>query len=106
AGSTVVVRVTATNSAGSATAVSAPVAVLSTAPASVDLPTIRGDAVEGSTVTADAGTWNGSPTGYTYQWRRCASSSSCADIAGATGQTYTLGAADVASTLFVVVTAT
>src|SRR5205823_14158001 len=55
AGSTVVVRVTATNSTGSATAVSTPVAVLSTAPASVALPTITGNAIEGSTLTADAG---------------------------------------------------
>src|SRR5204863_13902 len=40
-----------------------------------------------------------------YQWRRCAADGTCADIAGATGASYSLGAADVGSTLVVVVTA-
>ena len=47
-----------------------------------------GPAQDGTTLTADSGTWNatGTPT-YTYQWQRCdAAGNSCADIPGATQQ--------------------
>jgi len=47
----------------------------------------------GRTVTADVGTWRGSPTAFTYQWQSCVSGS-CTDIAGATGSSYTLTNAD------------
>ena len=44
---------------------------------------------------------------YAYQWRRCdAAGANCVDIAGATGSTYDLTAADVGSTIRVIVTAT
>src|SRR5581483_11647622 len=47
------------------------------------------------------------PTSFTYQWRRCDSAgATCADIAGATAQTYVLQAADIGTTLRVVVTGT
>ena len=47
------------------------------------------------------------PITYAYQWRRCDSDgANCADIAGATGSTYDLVAADVGHAMRVRVTAT
>ncbi len=70
-------------------------------------PSVGGIARDGSTLTADPGSWNGTPTiTYEYQWQRCdASGNNCVDIPGATGSTYTLGPDDVGSTIRVVVTA-
>jgi hypothetical protein len=95
-GFTVRAAVTASNSAGSATAVSAPTAVVAAAvpPANATRPTISGTAEQGRTLTADPGTWSGStPISFAYQWRRC--SGACTDIAFATAQTYTLQTDDV-----------
>ena len=108
-GKTLRVVVTATNAIGTASATSAQTAVVAPAPpVNTVLPSISGVAQEGSTVTAGAGTWSGTPTiTYTYQWRRCDSAgNNCVDIAGQTATTYTLVAADVGKTLRVVVTAT
>jgi hypothetical protein len=71
------------------------------------LPTISPGSEEGDTLTASPGNWlpltNAS---FTYQWRRCtAPGESCTDIVGATGQTYTMGTADVDGTLRVLVRA-
>jgi hypothetical protein len=74
---------------------------------------ITGCAVQGETITTDNGTWNNSPTGYTYQWRDCATASArwptagCVDAtgAGATSRSYTIGAADLSHSLAVTVTA-
>jgi peptidoglycan/xylan/chitin deacetylase (PgdA/CDA1 family) len=77
-----------------------------TKPVNTALPTITGTAQEGQTLTGSTGSWSGSPTSYAYQWRRCKTSSACADISGATAPTYTAVAADVGSTLRLVVTAT
>jgi hypothetical protein len=70
-------------------------------PQSTSEPVVTGDARQGSTLTTSNGTWNTDSTiTYTYQWRRCNSSGdSCADIAGANGQTHTVAAADVGSRL-------
>jgi hypothetical protein len=70
-------------------------------------PTISGDPTQGVSLSATTGSWGGkSPINLGYQWRRCdASGGSCANIAGATGSTYTLGSADVGKTIRVVVTA-
>jgi hypothetical protein len=72
-----------------------------------DPPAITGTAGAGSTVTADPGDWQGTPTiTYAYQWRRCdAAGANCVDVAGATGHTYDLTAADVGHTVRVVVVA-
>ncbi len=69
-------------------------------------PTISGTATQGQTLTASPGSWDGTPTlTYAYQWRRCDSGgSNCANIAGATGTTYTLVAGDAGSTIRVAVT--
>lgn len=78
------------------------------APANTSLPTISGTAKSGQTLSASSGTWVGTaPITYTYEWQRCATAgSSCAQISGATGQTYALSSADVGSTIRVIVTAT
>jgi hypothetical protein len=70
-------------------------------------PAISGTPGAGSTLTADPGDWQGTPTiTYTYQWQRCdAAGANCVDIPGATGNTYELTDADVGHTIRVVVVA-
>ena len=60
-----------------------------------------------SVLTTTNGTWSGTtPFSYSYQWRRCdKNGGSCADISGATDNTYTLQNADGGGSLRVVVTA-
>jgi Concanavalin A-like lectin/glucanases superfamily len=110
-GSTVRVVVTATNAAGSATASSNPTATVLPAsaapPTNTSPPTITGASQVGQTLTADPGSWSGaSPIVFAYQWQRCnAAGAGCADLAGATGESYVLVAGDAGSTVRVVVTA-
>ncbi len=108
-GNTVRVVVTATNSAGSSTAASAPSSVVAglAAPAASSPPTITGTPQLGQTLTADPGKWSGQGTiTFTFQWLRCDSGGGgCVAIPGATNQTYTLTQADVGHTLRVTVTA-
>jgi hypothetical protein len=101
-GFTIRVAVTASNAAGSGSMSSEPSdAVVAAAPANVVAPTVSGAAEDGQSLTADPGTWSGTePLAYAYQWRRCdTTGGGCADIAGATGPSYTLGSADVGSTI-------
>lgn len=68
-----------------------------TPPAWVIPPTVQGDAVVGSTLTAFA-TWTGDPvpTVRSYQWRRCkATGASCVQIADATAAKYVVTSADL-----------
>jgi hypothetical protein len=80
---------------------SAAVLAVGTAPANTALPTISGTPAVGSTLTAAAGTWTGTPAPtFAYQWERCDSGgANCADIGGATGTTYLLAQADAGSTI-------
>jgi hypothetical protein len=77
------------------------------APTNTAAPTIAGTAQLGLTLTAASGTWSGTtPITFGYQWQRCnASGGACAAVSGGTGQTWTLGSADVDRTLRVTVTA-
>jgi len=69
---------------------------------------ISGVTLEGQTLSAAPGLWEGAPTlTYTYRWERCNSTGgSCAAITGATASTYVLASADVGHTVRVAVTAT
>jgi len=115
-GSFVRVVVTATNDSGSDASTSDATAAVDAAPAAPEAPantvgaSISGSAVAGQTLTADPGTWTGTPAPtLTYQWRRCSDDSdteSCVDIGGATDSTYVVvDPDDVGSYVRVVVTA-
>jgi hypothetical protein len=108
-------HVTATNSAGQASADSAATAavVASLAPKNTAEPTISGTAVVGQRLTGTTGTWTGTPTiTYAYQWARCpgdggaTDGSNCTTVSGATGTRYTLTAADVGARMRIRVKAT
>jgi N,N-dimethylformamidase beta subunit-like, C-terminal len=108
---TVRVAVTASNAGGSTTAVSAQSGVVQAAappaPVNTSPPSIGGTAQQGQTLSAQPGTWQNSPTSYSYQWRDCdASGNNCVDIGSATSPNYVLAAGDVGSTIRVAVTAT
>jgi len=106
-GATIRVVVTAQNAYGSATAASAPTAVVPVGtPANTSPPTISGSPQVGQTLTAGTGSWTGNPTSFSFQWQRCdAGGASCVVISGATAGTYVLGSADLGSTVRVAVTA-
>jgi hypothetical protein len=110
AGNTVRVRVTATNTDGSASARSAPsarIAAATAGPVNTVPPSITGATSTGGTLTANNGTWTGpTPITFTYQWTVCDNNgSACHDISGATNNTYVLKADDVGNTIRVRVAA-
>ncbi len=111
-GSTLRLRVTATNSAGGPisadSAATAVVSGSSSPPANTVLPSVSGTAQVGLTLAGALGSWTGtSPIGYGQQWQRCsASGAACGPIGNATALTYVPVAADVGSTLRLRVTAT
>ncbi len=109
-GDTIEVLVTATGTSGTDSVASAPTLVIVSepiAPINVIAPTIEGNLTAGDTLTAERGTWLGSePITYGYQWQKCdKEGEECANISGATADTYTLPEGDVGSTLQVVVSA-
>jgi concanavalin A-like lectin/glucanase superfamily protein len=93
---------TGSQAMSSPTGVVAPVA--DSPPANTSVPVVSGVAQQGQTLTASTGTWSGTaPIAYGYRWQRC--SPGCLDIAGASGSSYLVAAADVGATLRAVVTA-
>jgi uncharacterized repeat protein (TIGR01451 family) len=109
-GSTLKVKVTATNTGGSATATSAATSAVLQAPAPVNtvLPVISGTAMAATTLNVGTGTWTGvAPINYSYQWQTCSSSGvSCVPLAGQTSTAYAVQNSDVGNRLRVVVTGT
>ena len=105
-GGTISFRITATNSAGSASATTPPVTTSPATPSSPaltgSLPTITGATTVGSTITATTGTWLGSPTPtFTYAWYRGTEL-----IPGEVSNTYIIKAADVGRSINCRITAT
>ncbi len=99
-GHTIGVVVTGTNGSGSANANATPVGPVqaaATAPQNTVAPSITGTATAGQTLTANPGSWSGSPApSFSYQWQQCDSSGlNCLPISGATQSTYQLQAGDV-----------
>ncbi|HUH82123.1 MAG TPA: hypothetical protein VLZ06_12435, partial [Solirubrobacteraceae bacterium] len=100
--------VTATTPGGTASVTShASKKIVPGSPLNVHAPTIGGDLQEGAQLAAEPGEWVGSePISYHYQWERCSTLTAvCEAIAGATAATYTLEAADLASSMVVKVLA-
>jgi hypothetical protein len=93
--------VTASNPSGSASATSDAVTPHATgsAPVNATPPQIQGTPAVGNQLTCTQGTWQNSPTSFSYSWRRDGASL-------ASGSTYTVQAADVGHALTCVVTAT
>jgi hypothetical protein len=78
---------TATSAAGETSQASAPERI-KRKPLKLESPTIQGTVAVGRTVTCHPGTWRAYPAPqFTYQWRQ-----GNADIAGATGSTFTIPA--------------
>ena len=100
AGRTITVKVTGSQ-AGYTTAAkfSAGTSLIANGTLTPGNPSIQGTAKVGSTLTAAPGTWGPGTVALTYQWYR-----SQIAIAGATGATYTPGAADLGRTMTVRVT--
>jgi hypothetical protein len=76
--------------------------VAATPPVDLTPPSISGTPQVGATLTALPGAWSNDPTGYTYQWQRCASGT-CTAISAATGPTYVPVQADEGDALVVLV---
>ncbi|KWV43853.1 hypothetical protein AS026_19475 [Rhizobium altiplani] len=105
-GTTLTVTVTATNSFGSAAASSAAtVAVkakpITAKPVNTVTPAITGSALVGSTLMVSDGTWQNSPSSYSYQWFRNGTA-----LSGATANIFALMAEDYGTTFSATVTAT
>ena len=103
-GSKLRANVTATNAAGKGAASSNLTGVVQakgSPPVNSGLPLIIGTPAVGKTLTTSNGTWTGADdNGYSYAWNRCASNGSgCSSIPGATGNSYTVQAADAGKAL-------
>ncbi|MGH3053519.1 MAG: hypothetical protein ACRDL7_00900, partial [Gaiellaceae bacterium] len=113
-GHSLTVLVTATSATGTASATAVSTAAVSPAgtppgarPANLKPPVIAGTAQVGQVLSSSVGTWTGSPTKFTYRWRRCnAGGTGCIAIPHATNARRTLTPDDIGSTLSLVVTAT
>ena len=70
-------------------------------------PVLTGTAAVNQKLTSTTGSWNGSPTAFSYQWQRCSSAGTgCVNIPGATAGSYTLTSADAGNTVRSTVSAT
>jgi hypothetical protein len=108
---------TLTNSAGTTTRWSASTTQIAGAPVNTAVPTITGSTMAGQVLTADVGTWRGTPTPtYSYEWYVCTTylpngqantvPVNCTAIPSATGSTYTVSQIYYGKGLSVRITAT
>ncbi len=92
----------AANPPGGGTTTTPPATV--TAPVNTKLPAIIGVAQSSKTISADPGSWTGTPTSFTYQWQRCdAAGANCVVVGN--GQSYTCVPSDIDKTMRVAVEA-
>jgi hypothetical protein len=75
------------------------------APVNTTPPSVGGLTLQGQTLYAYAGGWTPAGPSLTYQWQRSPDGAAWTSIAGATGSSYTLGAADGGDVIRVAVTA-
>jgi hypothetical protein len=100
------VAVTATNAGGTGSAESNLVGpVLPLPPTNVTAPSLSGDAIIGSTVSLDPGSWSDPAATLSYAWKRCDDGGTCTAIDGADGTRYVLTGDDVGFHIQVTVTA-
>src|SRR5207244_1793224 len=78
------VKVTATNSDGSGSALSDPTAVVTgLPPKNTSAPVLSGTARVGQTLSVSKGSWDNNPDSYAYAWLRCDSAgNNCGGILG------------------------
>jgi len=93
-GSTLRVKVVATNGVGSSPPIestpSSPLGEPKMPPVVVTSPVVSGTARVGHQLSTSNGTWTNSPTSYLYQWQACDDTGSvCTDIPNATSSQYT-----------------
>jgi GH25 family lysozyme M1 (1,4-beta-N-acetylmuramidase) len=107
------ISVTAQGADGTATASSPPTLAVAasgvtvTRPTATNAPFLSGSVQAGQALTVSVGTWTGTPTVFTYEWRRCsATGTECVAIVGATASSYTLTPDDIGAEISAVVTAT
>ena len=103
------VTVTATNSGGATSQHSSPtVQITRLRPDNTTRPVLTGTAQVGATLSTSTGSWDNVPDGYTYAWKRCATTAldSCTTIDGAIQASYTLAATDAGTRIRAYVTAT
>jgi hypothetical protein len=76
-------------------------------PTSTGAPVISGTAEAGQTLSATSGSWSGSPTNFTYDWRDCSDNSGngCTTVQSGSSEQYTLSASDEGSFVQVLVSA-
>jgi hypothetical protein len=74
-------------------------------PVNIDLPTITGTPRVGEALTAQNGTWQGSPTSFRYRWLRCNENGGSCQLLSSDGKTYRVGERDIGDTIRVRVTA-
>lgn len=100
-GSTIRLQETATNLYGvSSPSRSAQTGVVGAPPSATAPPSISGTNQESKVLSESHATWTNSPTSIAVQWLRCGvGGAGCTAIPGATGQTYTLTAADVGAAI-------
>jgi hypothetical protein len=106
--SSFVVGVDAVDSSGNrspVTSASAQSGACPSAPVSLVRPSIEGTPVPGQTLTALPGMWTGEPT-LVFTWLRCDAAGVNCSAVSAGSTTYTVGSADVGSTVRLAVTAT
>ncbi len=109
-GKTLGMKVSATDSTGTAVAYSSlvgPIAPKRPLLESTAQPVVTGPPVVGKVVQVTTGTWSPVPTGLSYQWERCnPNGRACAAIANATTSSYTVASSDLGHALVTVVHAT